>query len=48
MIDSNEHLWLLEVNNNPCLEESSSLLKKLLPRMINDMFKLTIDILFPP
>lgn len=38
--------WLIEVNNNPCLEESSQLLKQLIPRMLNDAFKLTIDQLF--
>lgn len=43
IIDSDFNTWLIEVNTNPCLEESSQLLKQLLPRMINDMFKLTID-----
>jgi len=36
------------VNTNPCLEESSSLLKQLIPRLIDDSLKLTIDIIFPP
>ncbi len=40
--------WLIEVNTNPCLEESSSLLKQLVPRMLDDAFKLTLDVLFPP
>ena len=39
--------WLIEVNTNPCLEESSSLLKQLVPRMLDDAFKLTLDLLFP-
>ena len=34
ILDINMHLWLIEVNTNPCLEESSSLLKSLMPRMI--------------
>jgi D-alanine-D-alanine ligase-like ATP-grasp enzyme len=34
ILDANLHLWLIEVNTNPCLEESSNLLKKLMPRMI--------------
>lgn len=34
MIDANFNLWLIEINNNPCLEESSPLLEKLIPRMI--------------
>ena len=34
------------MNTNPCLEESSPLLEKLIPRMINDALKLTIDWVF--
>lgn len=48
IVDSEFNVWLIEVNTNPCLEESSSLLKILIPRMINDAFKLTIDVIFPP
>ena len=47
ILDEDFNQWLIEVNTNPCLEESSELLKKLLPRMIEDMFKLTIDVVFP-
>ena len=43
IIDEDFNLWLIEVNTNPCLEESSELLKMLLPRAINDMLKLSID-----
>ena len=35
--------WLIEINTNPCLEESNSLLKELVPRMLDDAFKLTVD-----
>ena len=48
LIDADFNTWLIEVNTNPCLEESSTLLKKLIPRMINDAFKLSLDELFPP
>lgn len=48
MIDSMLKPWLIEVNTNPCLEESSKLLGKLIPRMLDDAFKLTLDVLFPP
>jgi D-alanine-D-alanine ligase-like ATP-grasp enzyme len=48
MIDENLKPWLIEVNTNPCLEETSSLLKEYLPRMLDDAFKLTIDLVFPP
>jgi tubulin---tyrosine ligase len=39
--------WLIEINTNPCLEESSPLLQLLLPRMMNDALKLTVDLVFP-
>ena len=48
MVDKNFKAWLIEVNTNPCLEESSPLLRMLIPRMINDLLKLTIDVVFPP
>ena len=47
MIDSDFTVWLIECNTNPCLEESSQLLKILLPRMLDDAFKLTLDKQFP-
>lgn len=43
MIDADLNSWLIEVNTNPCLEETSKMLKDILPRMIDDAFKLTID-----
>ena len=46
IIDESFKTWLIEVNTNPCLEESSPLLKSLLPRMLDDAFKLTIDQMF--
>ncbi|CAK74804.1 unnamed protein product (macronuclear) [Paramecium tetraurelia] len=48
MVDKNGHIWLIEINTNPCIEESSPLLQKLIPRMLNDAFRLTIDKIFPP
>ena len=47
MIDNQYNVWLIEANSNPCIEESSQFLKALIPRMIDDAFKLTIDKLFP-
>ncbi len=35
--------YLLEVNTNPGLEESSALIKELVPRMIDDALRLTVD-----
>lgn len=47
LIDAHFKPWLIEVNTNPCLEESSPLLERLVPRMIDDAFRLTIDQYFP-
>lgn len=46
LVDSEYETWLLEVNTNPCLEESNLWLEKLVPRAINDALKLTIDQVF--
>ncbi|CAD8109961.1 unnamed protein product [Paramecium primaurelia] len=47
MIDDDFKVWLIEINSNPCLEESSQLLQRLIPRMLDDAFSLTLDQLFP-
>ena len=46
MIDKEGYPWLIEVNTNPCIEESSKLLEMLMPRMLDDAFRITIDPLF--
>jgi len=43
ILDSNFNLYLIEINTNPGLEESSPLIAKLVPRMIDDALRLTID-----
>ena len=43
IIDENFQPFLLEINTNPGFEFSSPLIKMLLPRLIDDAFKLTID-----
>lgn len=44
MIDSEYKVWLIEINTNPCLDESSPLLQQLIPRMIGkDSFFLTMN-----
>jgi Tubulin-tyrosine ligase family len=47
-IDADFKVWLIEINTNPCIEESSPLLSMLIPRMIDDALKLTVDLLFAP
>ena len=44
MIDCNYNPFLIEINTNPGLEISSPLINMLLPRLIDDAFKLTIDV----
>jgi hypothetical protein len=46
IIDEDFNIWLIEVNTNPCIEESSNILKVYLPRMIDDMLKLSVDQFF--
>lgn len=48
ILDNEFNTWLIEANTNPCLEESSEILKMLLPRMLNDAFKLSIDLIYKP
>lgn len=48
MIDSNYQVWLIEVNTNPCLELSSKLLSRIIPTMLEQTFRLTLDVIFPP
>jgi len=47
MIDTSFKLWLIEVNGNPCLEISSSFLEDVIPKMLDEAFRLTLDRLFP-
>ena len=46
IFDENYTPYLLEVNTNPGLEISSPLIEMLIPRMVDDAFKLTIDKIF--
>lgn len=46
MIDEEYNPFLIEVNTNPGLEESSPLIKMLVPRMLDDALRLTIDDIF--
>ena len=46
MFDKDINPYLIEVNTNPGLEISSPLISQLVPRMIDDAFRLTIDEVF--
>ena len=39
MIDEDFKIFLIEVNTNPCLETSSTLLARLIPNMIENLMK---------
>ena len=47
IVDKDVNVFLLEVNTNPGLELSSPLITKLVPRMIDDALRLSVDLLFP-
>ena len=47
MLDADGHLWIIEVNTNPSIELASQWLKSIIPRMLDDAFKLTLDRIFP-
>lgn len=47
IVDEQFQVWLIEVNTNPCLRQSSPLLQTLLPRMLDDALRLTVDQVFP-
>ena len=46
IIDNEFKPWILEINNNPGLGISSPVIKKIIPRMLDDAFRLTIDKVF--
>lgn len=48
IVDSQFRPFLIEVNTNPCLELSSPVLARLIPRMMENMFRISIDPLFRP
>ncbi|OMJ85917.1 hypothetical protein SteCoe_12694 [Stentor coeruleus] len=47
MIDRKFRPWLIEVNTNPCLELASPLLSSLIPAMVENAFKISVDSIFP-
>ena len=48
MIDKNFKPWLIEINTNPCLDCSCPLLNRIIPYMVEQSLKLTIDVAYPP
>jgi hypothetical protein len=48
MIDQNYKAWLIEVNNNPCLETTCPLLSRIIPQVVENVVKVAIDPMYPP
>ena len=46
MMDEEKNIYLIEINTNPGLEISSEIIEILIPRMIDDALRLTVDELF--
>ena len=47
MIDEQFKPWLIEINTNPALTTGCSKLENIMPGMIENMFRLVIDPLYP-
>jgi hypothetical protein len=47
MMDENMKLQLIEVNSNPCMDRVGPHLQKMLPEMIEHIFQLALDPIFP-
>lgn len=48
MIDESLHTWLIEVNTNPCLETSCPLLSRIITGLVENVFRVAVDPIFPP
>jgi hypothetical protein len=48
MIDQNFKVWLLEENTTPALDVCCSLLSKIIPSLIDNVFRIALDPIFPP
>jgi hypothetical protein len=46
MIDDQLNIKLIEVNTNPCLEVCCPLLARIIPNMLDSVFRIAIDPLF--
>ena len=48
MLDEDFNLFLIEINDDPGIEESSPWIQIIVPRMLDDALRLTLDQIFPP
>ena len=48
LLDEDFRVWLIEINTNPYLGTPSAAMRKLVPKMINEAFKIVVDPHFAP
>lgn len=48
MIDGDFNPWLIEINTNPCLELACPLLSRIIPQMLDQALRLSLDVIYPP
>lgn len=48
LIDEDFRIWLIEVNTNPYLGIPNEYIADLLPKMLDDLVKITVDPVYPP
>ena len=48
MIDTELQPWLIEINTNPCLETSCTILNNIIPELLEQTLKIGLDTIFPP
>ena len=48
MIDQNFKVYIIECNTNPSLELCCPLLARIIPAMLDNVFRMVVDPLFPP
>jgi len=48
MIDEDFRVWLIEINSNPYIGTPNKYMKELIPSMIDEMFGLVLDPIYPP
>ena len=46
MIDEDFRVWLIEINENPDLGMANDFMKKLVPKMLDDLLKSNFKIFF--
>lgn len=48
MIDEDFRVWLIEVNTNPYIGIPNKFIAEILPKMLDNLFSLTLDSIYPP